>query len=64
MEEKRIRPSKTGTYKVRGPRGNGSTQKNVHLHLDPDLVEWFDQQTNRNRYINDLIRDDKARHGQ
>lgn len=42
-------------YAAAGQRG----QKMMSIRIDNDLVEWLNQQRNKGRYINDLIRDDK-----
>lgn len=42
-------------YVAAGSRG----QKMMSIRIDNDLVEWLNQQRNKGRYINDLIRDDK-----
>ena len=40
-------------------RVNGSiTQKVYSFRLDGDLIEWLYRQTNKGRYLNNLIRDD------
>lgn len=44
-----------------GRRLNVVTQKMISVRLDNDLVEWLDTQPNKNRYINNLIRDDKTK---
>ena len=42
-------------YAAAGQRG----QKMMSIRIDNDLVDWLNQQRNKGRYINDLIRDDK-----
>jgi hypothetical protein len=44
-------------YAKRGKKGEGSTQKSMHLFLDADLIEVVDKQPNKNRFINDCIRE-------
>ena len=46
-------------YAKRGKKGEGSTQKSMHLFLDADLIEVVDKQPNKNRFINDCIRERK-----
>ena len=46
-------------YAKRGKKGEGSTQKSMHLFLDADLIEVVDKQPNKNRFINDCIREHK-----
>lgn len=43
-------------YKKRGKRGEGSTQKQVGLRLDPENIDFVMVLPNKNRFINDLIR--------
>ena len=40
-------------------RGNGRTQKRIGVALDSELEDWLGKQSNKNRYINGLIRTDK-----
>lgn len=37
------------------------TQKMMTFRCDLDNVEWLEQQANKGRYINDLIRMDRGR---
>lgn len=37
------------------------TQKHMAFRVDLDLLPWLDQQPNKGRYINDLIRVDKEK---
>lgn len=37
------------------------TQKMMTFRCDLDNVEWLEQQANKGRYINDLIRTDRGR---
>lgn len=48
----------TGKYKF-GKRGEGRSQKRIGVAIDNELEEWLNQQPNKNRYINGLIRKDK-----
>lgn len=50
-KEKQLRKK----YAAAGSRG----QKMMSIRIDNDLVDWLNQQRNKGRYINDLIRDDK-----
>lgn len=43
--------------KMRAPAGK-RTQKVTSFRLDLDLVKWLDEQPNKGRYINDLIKAD------
>lgn len=43
--------------KMRAPAGK-RTQKVTSFRLDLDLVKWLDEQPNKGRYINNLIRAD------
>lgn len=43
-------------------RGTPS-QKMVSLRIDIENIEWLDQQTNKGRYINDLIAADRQTRG-
>lgn len=52
---------KTGTYKTGAVYGAGVTQTRFHMHVDNDLMEWLNQQVNKSRYINNLIREDMNR---
>ena len=60
-KKKYIPGAKAGTYKPRGVRGNGATQGRFNFRVDPDLQEWLDSQVNRNRYLNNLVREDKIK---
>lgn len=51
----------TGKYKF-GKRGEGRSQKRIGVAIDNELEEWLNQQPNKNRYINGLIRKDKELH--
>lgn len=42
-------------------RGNGRTQKRIGVALDSELEDWLGKQSNKNRYINELIRADMER---
>ena len=44
-------------YAKRGKKGEGSTQKSMHLFLDADLIEVVESKSNKNRFINDCIRE-------
>ena len=50
----------TGKYKS-SKRGNGRTQKRIGVAIDSELEDWLNVQTNKNRYINGLIRQDHER---
>lgn len=50
----------TGKYKS-SKRGNGRTQKRIGVAIDSELEDWLNIQTNKNRYINGLIRQDQER---
>lgn len=44
-------------------RVNGSrTQKVYSFRLDGDLIEWLYRQSNKGRYLNNLIRDDMEKY--
>lgn len=43
-------------------RGTPS-QKMVSLRIDLDNIEWLDRQTNKGRYINELIAADRQTRG-
>ena len=51
-------------YKKRGKRGEGSTQKQIGLRLDPDNIEIVSSQENKNRFINNLIREFNLKNSQ
>lgn len=38
------------------------TQRMFNFRLDNDLQTWLNQQPNRGRYINNLIREDMEKH--
>ncbi len=44
---------------IRKRRYTGVEDKDMHLRLDADLVEVVDRQPNKNRFINDCIRERK-----
>lgn len=48
--------------KMRAPAGK-RTQKVTSFRLDLDLIKWLDEQPNKGRYINDLIRADMQQKG-
>ena len=48
--------------KKEGIKRGARTQKAMAFRLDNDLADWMSLQANKGRYINDLIRADKARH--
>lgn len=50
----------TGKYKF-SKRGNGRTQKRIGVAIDSELEDWLNLQSNKNRYINGLIRQDQER---
>lgn len=52
MEEKKEKSQERKKYAKAGTR----TQKMLSFLLDNDLREWIDQQKNKGRYINNLIR--------
>lgn len=47
--------------KKEGIKRGARTQKAMAFRLDNDLAEWVSSHANKGRYINDLIRADKAR---
>lgn len=55
MSEQEKEKQQRKKYAAAGQRG----QKMMSIRIDNDLVEWLNQQRNKGRYINDLIRDDK-----
>lgn len=50
----------TGKYKF-SKRGNGRTQKRIGVAIDCEMEDWLNTKTNKNRYINGLIRQDLER---
>ena len=55
MSESEKEKQQRKKYAAAGQRG----QKMMSIRIDNDLAEWLNQQRNKGRYINDLIRDDK-----
>lgn len=55
MNEQEKEKQQRKKYAAAGQRG----QKMMSIRIDNDLVDWLNQQRNKGRYINDLIRDDK-----
>ena len=55
MSEQEKEKQQRKKYAAAGQRG----QKMMSIRIDNDLVDWLNQQRNKGRYINDLIRDDK-----
>lgn len=55
MSEQEKERQQRKKYAAAGQRG----QKMMSIRIDNDLVDWLNQQRNKGRYINDLIRDDK-----
>lgn len=55
MSESEKEKQQRKKYAAAGQRG----QKMMSIRIDNDLVDWLNQQRNKGRYINDLIRDDK-----
>lgn len=53
-EKSRIRK----VYAAKGERG----QKPMNFRLDNDLADWLSRQSNKGRYLNDLIRADMEAH--
>lgn len=43
-------------------RGDGRTQKRIGVAIDSELEDWLNTKPNKNRYINELIRQDMTRH--
>lgn len=43
-------------------RGDGRTQKRIGVAIDRELEDWLNTKPNKNRYINELIRQDMTRH--
>ena len=39
-------------------RGDGRTQKRIGVAIDSELEDWLNNKPNKNRYINELIRQD------
>lgn len=52
MEEKKERSQQRKKYAKAGTR----TQKMLSFLLDNDLRDWVNKQTNKGRYLNNLIR--------
>ena len=46
-------------YAKKGER----SQKMMSFRVDNDLIDWLESQTNKGRYINNLIADDKRKRG-
>lgn len=42
-------------------RGDGRTQKRIGVAIDSELEDWLNNKPNKNRYINELIRQDMTR---
>ena len=42
-------------------RGDGRTQKRIGVAIDSELEAWLNTKPNKNRYINELIRQDMTR---
>lgn len=42
-------------------RGYGRTQKRIGVAIDSELEDWLNNKPNKNRYINELIRQDMTR---
>lgn len=42
-------------------RGDGRTQKRIGVAIDSELEDWLNTKPNKNRYINELIRQDMTR---
>ena len=42
-------------------RGEGRTQKRIGVAIDSELEDWLNTKPNKNRYINELIRQDMTR---
>lgn len=59
--EKKERKS-TATVRKASRKGE-VTQKMVSFRLDNDLGEFLDQQCNKGRYLNDLVRKDMESRG-
>lgn len=49
-------------YKSSKREGNGRTQKRIGFAIDSELKDWLNTKPNKNRYINELIRQDMTRH--
>lgn len=47
-----------GIYRASSRKGTGRTQKRIGMAVDADLMDWLEQQQNKTRYINGLIRQD------
>ena len=47
-----------GIYRAQSRKGTGRTQKRIGMAVDADLMDWLNQQPNKARYINGLIRQD------
>lgn len=47
-----------GIYRASSRKGTGRTQKRIGMAVDADLMDWLEQQPNKTRYINGLIRQD------
>lgn len=53
---------KCGGYRVgSGKKPIYNSKINVHLKLDEDLYPFYKEHDNKNRYLNNLIRDDKEK---
>ena len=51
-----------GIYRSSSRTGTGRTQKRIGMAVDADLMDWLNQQPNKARYINGLIRQDMEMH--
>lgn len=58
MEEQK--EQKERQRKAYAPKGERS-QRTMSFRLDNELAEWLNQQPNKGRYINDLIKADRDR---
>lgn len=52
---------KSGGKRERAGRPTGINQKSVLVKFDLDLIEYLNSKENRNRFINDCIREKKEK---
>lgn len=57
-----MKEKKEEKVRVRKERATGErTQKMMTFRVDNELLDWLESQTNKGRYINNLIKADKER---
>lgn len=62
MPKKEVEEQKERVRKEYAKKGERS-QKMMTFRVDNENVSWLDKQTNKGRYINNLIADDKMKRG-